>query len=118
MNKLHETAELVMLATCIATETSGEQEQKRSNSFSAAVQNVSGDGIDEGYTGIEVRTDLAFHSLQFIAIRLPDVRHAVDSGGDWALRHAADGRAEGETKSSQSPLEARLGIDHLCTRQS
>ena len=104
MNKLHQTAELVMLATGVTAETGREQEQERSNSFSAAVQDVGGDGIDECHTGIEVRPDLAFHPLQFITVRLPDVRHVVDSGGDWTLRHAADGRAEGETKSSRLPL--------------
>lgn len=72
---------------------------------------MGGDGIDECHTGIEVRPGLVFHPLQFIAVRLPDVRHVVDSGGDWTLRHAADGRAEEETKSSQSPLwgEGRHG---------
>ena len=66
---------------------------------------MGGDGIDECHTGIEVRPGLAFHPLQLITVRLPDVRHAVDSGSNnWAVRHGADGRAEKETKSSQSPL--------------
>src|SRR6267143_1102688 len=75
---------------------------------------MGGDGIDEYHTGIEVRPSLAFHPLQFIMVRLPDVRHAVDSGGDWTLGHAADGRAEEETKSSQSPLWGASQMDHLC----
>ena len=100
MNELHQTGELVMIAAGIAAETGREQQQKWANSFSAAVQNVGGDGIDECHTGVEVRSGLAFHPLQLITVRLPDVRHVVDSGGDWALRHAADGRAEKETKSS------------------
>ena len=65
---------------------------------------MGGNGIDQCDTGVEVRSDLALHTVQFIAVRLPDVRHVVDSGGDWDLGHAADGRAEGETKSSQPPL--------------
>jgi hypothetical protein len=90
-----------MIATGIAAETSREYEKKRSNSFSAAVQDVGGDSIDECHTGIEVRPSLAFHSFQFITVRLPDVRHIIDSGGDdWAVGHEADGRAEEETKSS------------------
>ena len=69
-----------------------------------AVQDVGGDSIDECHTGIEVRSSLAFHPLQFITVRFPDVRHGIDTLGDWTLGHAADGRAEKETKSSQSPL--------------
>src|SRR5688572_5806105 len=104
MNELHQTGELVMIATGIAAETGREYKEEWSDSFSAAVQDVGGDGIDERHTGIEVRPSLAFHPFQFITVRLPDVRHGVDRGGDWSLRHAADGRAEKETKSSQSPL--------------
>jgi len=63
MNELHEAGKLVMIATGIAAETSREYEEKRSDSFSAAVQNVGGDGIDECHTGIEVRPSLSFHPL-------------------------------------------------------
>ena len=102
MNELHQTGELVMIATGIAAETGREYEEEWSDSFSTAVENVRGDGIDEGHTGVEVRSSLSFHPLQFIAVRLPDVRHAVDRrGNNWAVGHAADGRAEKETKSSQ-----------------
>ena len=100
MNELHQTGELVMIATGIATETGREQQQKWSDSFSAAVQDMGGDGIDECHTGIEVCPSLSFHPLQFIAVRFPDVRHGVDRGGDRAVWHGADGRAEKETKSS------------------
>ena len=104
MNELHQTGELVMIATGIAAETGGEQQQERSDSFATAVQDVGGNGIDESDTGVEIRARLALHSLHLITVRLPDIRHGGDRGGDWALRHGPDGRAEGETKSSQSPL--------------
>ena len=101
MNELYQTGELVMVVTGIAAETGREYEEEWSNSFSTAVENVRCDGIDECDTGIEVRPSLSFHPLQFIAVCLPDIRHSVDSGGNnWAVGHAADGRAEKETKSS------------------
>jgi hypothetical protein len=101
MNELYEAGELMMVATGIATETCREYKEEWSNPFPTTVENVRGDGIDEGHTRIEVCTSLSFHPFQLIAIRLPDVRHAVDRrGNNWAVRHRSDGRAEKETKSS------------------
>ena len=101
MNELYQAGELVMVATGIAAETGREYEEERSDSFPTAVENVRGDGVDQCHTGVEVRPSLSFHPLQFIAVRLPDVRHAVDRRGNyWAVGHGADGRAEKETKSS------------------
>ena len=101
MNELYQACELVMVATGIAAETGRKYEEEWSNSFPATVENVRCDGIDECDTGVKVRPSLSFHPLQFIAIRLPDVRHAVDRrGNNWAVGHDADGRAEKETKSS------------------
>ena len=101
MNELYQTGELVMVVTGIAAETGREYEEEWSNSFPATVENVRCDGIDKCDTGVKVRPSLSFHPLQFIAVRLPDVRHAVDRrGNNGAVGHDADGRAEKETKSS------------------
>jgi hypothetical protein len=54
---------------------------------------VGGHCIDEIHAGVEVVTDLMLDTVEFSAIRLPDVCHAVDGRGAGSVRHAADGRA-------------------------
>ena len=100
MDVFHDAAELMVLGSRIAAEASRQEEEQGPDALSATAQDVGGDRIDECHTGIEVGPCLAFHPLQLITVRLPDVRHVVDSGCDWGLGHAADGRAEKETKSS------------------
>ena len=54
MDEFHQAAELVMFATGIAAETGREQEKEGPDSLAAAIEDVGGDGIDEGDAGIEV----------------------------------------------------------------
>ena len=107
MNELYQTGELVMVATGIAAETCREYEEEWSNSFSTTVENVRGDGIDEGHTGVEVRSSLSFHPFQLIAVRLPDVRHAVDRrGNNWAVGH---GRMVGQKRKQSQAVDSFRG---------
>ena len=54
MDEFHQTAELVMFAAGIAAETGRQQEKQGSDSFSAAVEDVGGNRIDEGHAGIKI----------------------------------------------------------------
>lgn len=78
MNELDETAKLVMIAATIAAETGGEKQKQRSDTLAAAVQNMCGDGVDEGDAGVQIFADLVLDTIQLMAVSVPHVRHAVN----------------------------------------
>src|SRR5574341_311894 len=92
-----------MLSPVIAAETGTEEKKKGPDPLAAAVQDMGGNRIDQRDARIEVFPDLILNSSQLIAVRLPDVHHAGDCRGNRAVWHAADGRAEQETKSRERP---------------
>ena len=71
------------------------EQEERTDTLSAAVQDMGRDRIDEGHTGIKIFSNPTFDPVQFVSIRLPDVCHTMDGRGDRSVRHAADGRAAG-----------------------
>src|SRR5262249_3096369 len=102
MDEFDEAAELMVVSAAVATQTGTQDEKEGPDPLAAAVQNMGGDGIDQCDAGIEVFSDLILNSHQLVAVRLPDVRHAVDARDNRSVWHAADGRAEQETMSRES----------------
>ena len=109
MDEFHQAAELVMFAAGIAAEARGQEEKQGPDAFAAAVEDVGGDRIDEGHARVEIFVDPVFDPLQLIPIGVPHIRHRVDSGGEPAVCHAADGRAAEETKSRESQRNPCIG---------
>src|SRR5262245_27544590 len=102
VDELHKTPELMVLAAGIATESGTEEQQQRSDTFAAAIEDMCGDGVDEGDAGIQVLVDPVFDAIQLGAVAVPHVRHCMNRGSERAVWHAADGRAAKGTKSRQS----------------
>jgi hypothetical protein len=103
MDELNKAAELMVVAAAVSAETGTQEEKKRPDPFAAAVQDMSGNRINQSDARIKVFPDLILDSPNLVTVRLPDVRHAVDGRSNRAVWHAADGRAEQETKSREWP---------------
>jgi hypothetical protein len=106
VDELDEAPQLVVLRPRVAAEAGAEEQQQRPDALPPAVQNMGPDRVDESDARVEVFPDLMFHPIEFMAIGVPDIRHALDGRNRRTLRHAADGRAEQEKKSSELLLES------------
>ena len=73
MDKFHDAAELMVLGAGIAAEASRQEEEQGPDAFAATAQDVGGNRIDEGHTGVEVLSDSILHSVQFTTVGIPHV---------------------------------------------
>ena len=101
LDKFDQAAELVVFPTGVSAETGAEEEKKGSDSLTAAIQDMRRHRINEGDAGGQILVDPFFDPFKLISIGVPDVRHRMNRRGDRTLWHAADGRAEQETKSRE-----------------
>ena len=102
MDKLDQTAELMMFPAGVAAETRTEEKEERADALAPAVENMRCDSVDEGDTGGQVGMDPNLNPLKLTPIGVPYVRHRMYRGGDRTLWHAADGRAAQRTKSRET----------------
>jgi hypothetical protein len=92
----------------ISAEMGAEEHEEGTDAFAAAVQDVGGYGVDESDAGVEIFPDLFLDPLEFFAIHIPHIGHAVEREGGRSVRHGADSRAGKSTKSSSCRCVSRV----------
>ena len=81
MDELHQTGELLMVATGIAAEAGESSSRKGRIRFPPLFRMWAATVLTSATLESRFCPNLVFDPLQFITIGLPDVRHAVDSQG-------------------------------------
>jgi hypothetical protein len=89
-----------MILPGVSAEVRTQEHKEGSDAFAAAVQNVGGDGVDQGHAGVEILANLILDPLKLFTIHIPDIGHAVECEGGRSVRHGADSRAGNSIKSS------------------